>query len=387
VKVKPSTSVLLVGGSFSSLPIIKALSEYGLKLILISGDKTEPGHNFAEHSIVCDYSDVIESLKALDSIDFDYVVPSCNDKAYKLASIVASIRKLPGYDELQTCELISSKLKFREFTQSNDISSPKHFNKSKIMEDPTCFPILVKPNISFSGRGISKIFSSSEIETAEAAACAVGLEPNFTYEEFIDGTLHSVSVFISGQTIFESFFVDEFCEAYPYQVDNSNYPSRLTIENRVTVLKNLDKMIKKLNLVDGLLHAQFMLCDSGIKIIETMRRAPGDLYGNLIEYSSGFEYYKNYVSSFIAMDFEKIDLSNSNTRNIARYTATNVKSTNVNSFIVRKKLISFYPLAKCGDTVDQAPFGKSAIAFMEYNSSEALFQDQPNFGINSISQT
>jgi hypothetical protein len=102
-------NVLVIGGSFSAIPILKEIFKIGFSPIVISSDKSEPGHKFAAQSIYCDYSDVDKSIEALKDVHFDYVVPTCNDAAYKLGVAISYSRKLPGYDNLGVCELISSK--------------------------------------------------------------------------------------------------------------------------------------------------------------------------------------------------------------------------------------------------------------------------------------
>ena len=46
-------------------------------------------------------------------------------------------------------------------------------------------------------------------------------------------------------------------------------------------------------------HIQFILKDSKIFLIEMMLRCPGDLYGRLVELSTNFDYFGNYVKAYI----------------------------------------------------------------------------------------
>ena len=46
-------------------------------------------------------------------------------------------------------------------------------------------------------------------------------------------------------------------------------------------------------------HIQFILKDTKIFLIEMMLRCPGDLYGRLVELSTNFDYFGNYIKAYI----------------------------------------------------------------------------------------
>ena len=375
-------NVLVVGGSFSSIPILKEIVKIGYSPIVISADKGEPGHNFASQSIYCDYSDLEKSIDVLKDVHFDFVVPTCNDAAYKLGVAIAYDRKLPGYDNLAICEIISSKKLFRQFTEANNIFAPKLYSIDDSTAN-TIYPAIVKPNKSFSGRGISIVKNVEELAEAIKTAEANSEDLEYSIEEYVEGTLHSVSLFVEDFNIVDYFFVDEFCQTYEYAVDNSNFPSTLTEEVQYEVLETMKNIISKMRLTRGLLHTQFIKNENGHKIIEMMRRCPGDLYGRLIELSEDYQYHKNYLMGFIDGNFE----SNSPTiqKYIARYTETNRNNWHFESLKFKKVPLLVYPLKSSGDEVLSAPYGKSSIIFMEYESLEALSKAKPNFGHDYLS--
>ena len=152
-----------------------------------------------------------------------------------------------------------------------------------------------EPNKSFSGRGISIVNKEGELAEAIMIAKAISEDLEYSIEEYVEGTLHSVSLFVDDHNIVDYFFVDEFCQTYEYAVDNSNFPSTLTKEVQNEVLETMKSIISKMRLTRGLLHTQFIKNDAGHKIIEMMRRCPGDLYGRLMELSENYQYHKNYL--------------------------------------------------------------------------------------------
>ncbi len=376
-KYMEGKTALVIGGSYSALPIVRELVEKGLQVLLLTGDKSEPCSSYSKVLINVDYSDFEASKKSLEGLQFDFVVPSCNDTSYVLAAEIARERKLPGFDMETSVSIVNSKSKFRDFCVENSLPSPRQV-KVPLPAGEQLFPLLVKPNKSFSGRGISIVISETDFNSAIEIASAVSEDGGYAVEEFVEGTLHSVSSFISDHSVENAFFVDEFCRIYPYQVDNSNHPSILNNSIRRRVVREVERIASLLNLVDGLFHMQFIVNAEDFYFIESMRRCPGDLYGNLVEYSTGFNYYQAYVEGFLGLKFEANSECLPNPRPIARFTESSSIDRIFGSFTIGDEIYRFFPLVKPGDVIKSAPYGKSSIGFIHYPSLKTLFESLGN---------
>jgi biotin carboxylase len=367
------STALMIGGSYSALPIVRALTREGINIILVTGDTSEPCARYSQQLVKVDYSDIVASEELLSDLEFDYVIPSCNDSSYTLAAKLARDRQLPGYDTEASVSIINSKSKFREFCNVNSIPSPLKLQEPFDIGDNS-FPVVVKPNLSFSGRGISIVTSESKMKFAIDHARASSKDGNYTIEQYIDGTLHSISAYICGKSVSNVFFVDEFCRTYPYQVDTSNHPSILNQTIKSSVVSQLEKMSKLLNLVDGLVHIQFIVTNDKFFFIESMRRCPGDLYGHLIMYSTGFNYYRAYIEGFLGIEFENKGTLYPDLIPTARYTESSLDERVFESFTFETEVYKFFPLVKPGDKIDPAPYGKSSIGFFQFSSDDLLFE-------------
>ncbi len=67
-------TVLLIGASYSAVPIAKLIKELGFKLLILTGKPEEPATYFAEKVIAVDYSNQEESMQAIKNYKFDFVV-------------------------------------------------------------------------------------------------------------------------------------------------------------------------------------------------------------------------------------------------------------------------------------------------------------------------
>ena len=374
--------VLLIGTSFSAVPLLKNLKKEGCLIYVCGGLKDDPCHSYADRSFFIDYSNEEKLLQLCKDEEIDFIVPTCNDYSYNSASYVAKkLNKFNGFDDYETTMLLHTKNGFRNFTLKNNFPVPKAMKYEENLSLNTLnldFPILVKPDYSFSGKGMSKVYSINELETAITYAKSESKNNKVVLEEFVEGNLHSHSAFIQDGKILIDFFVDEYCSVYPYQVDSSSLSSILTKEIKDDVRISINRLVEILNLKDGLLHTQFISSKDKFWLIETMRRCPGDLYGTLIKKSTEVDFSKFYCNPFLNKKNNIDSLIQSNNL-VSRHTISIDKEIIFTSFNVELPLknVQIFPLKNSGYRLDKAPYDKSAIIFASFNNLEELKEQTP----------
>ena len=381
----PKKSALLVGSSYSAAPLLFALKKRGLHVAVCGNQKDDPCHQYADASFYFDYSHKDDLLDHVRQNSFDFLVPSCNDFAYLACSWVAHNCRFPGYDDWETALTLHSKDRFRDFCSKHDIPAPaRHVYGSAAGDetslDPTSYPVLVKPVDSFSGRGTTKVSTQHDLAAALCAARNMSRTGNAVIEAFVEGTLHSHSAFIQDRSIVWDGFVDEYCTVYPYQVNCSNCPSRLSGPLKDEVRQAMMCLIRGASLADGLLHTQFIASDSRFWIVETMRRCPGDLYGRLIEEATGLTYTDMYAAKFLGERYPKKLRQFDTEKFVGRHTVS-VSQSAISagpSFKIPGRKLSFVPLKMSGERLEPAPFDKMGIAFVEFEDAETMFAHVPH---------
>lgn len=378
-----SRRALLVGSSFSAVPVFCALKARGLHVSVCGNVLSDPCHQYADASFFVDYGDREVLLKVAQENRFDYLVPSCNDTAYMASTWVAEQCGFPGYDSMETASLMHTKGLFRRFTEEHALNAPRAVRigtDAAIDAGSLQAPYLVKPVDSFSGRGVSLVRDTEGLAEAVARARASSRSVEVVVEEFIEGSLHSHSAFFAGGEIVADFFVDEFCTVYPYQVNCSNHPSRLGEGPRAVMHAEMRKLVRLAGLCDGLLHTQFIERDGEIWVIECMRRCPGDLYNKLVEFSTGAPYTDFYVRPFLGealpppCDFPPLKFMGRHTISVDAPTVAFSFSHDVPARDVRT-----VPLKNSGERLDPAPYDKLAILFAEFATREEMLSIAPEF--------
>lgn len=373
---------LLVGSSFSAAPIFFALKNYGLHVSVCGNLKTDPCHQYADASFFIDYSKPEELMRVVESEKFDFLVPTCNDYSYLSCAPVAEKHGFFGFDRTNVATILHTKSEFREITEKYFLPSPKFIRQKKgipIETGALRFPLLVKPIDSFSGRGITKVSSYSELLVAVRNAIQASSTGEVVLEEFVEGSLHSHSAFIENKTVAFDFFVDEFCTVYPYQVNCSNHPSEVRNGIRTAMRDTVNQLAKILNLSDGLLHTQFIVNSDEFWIIECMRRCPGDLYGTMVEQSTGINYADLFVRPFLNMQLP-MDLQELATKYVGRHTISKQKSLVNFSFShnIPSTSVDIVSLKSSGEKLAAAPFDKLAILFAEFSDRETMIDVTQN---------
>lgn len=372
---------LLVGSSFSAAPIFFALKRHGLHVSVCGNAAEDPCHQYADASFYIDYSKPEALADVVKSNGFDYLVPTCNDYSYMSCAQVAAHRAFPGIDAHATALVLHTKDQFRAVSASLGLPVPRFISVKQWQADAghdLLYPLLVKPTDSFSGRGMTKVFSENDLEAATGAAIASSRIGEAVLEEFVEGSLHSHSAFIEEQRIVGDFFVDEFCTTYPYQVNCSNHPSCLPESVRTAMRASINLLVKALKLRDGLLHTQFICKGERFWVIECMRRCPGDLYGTLVELSTGIDYADFFVRPFLGLSLPSLQTEIC-TKYVGRHTVSRKESLVGLSFSHRipSQKVEIFPLKISGELIEKAPFDKLAILFAEFGSREELFSLTP----------
>jgi len=380
--------LIISGAGIAEIPLIKSAKNLGLFVITTGINTDAIGHNFSDQYIYGDYSNKQEMLHIVDKYQIDYILPGCNDFAILSASYIHDKRQIGIFDSLETSQTIHHKDRFRNFCYLQHISAPlairlskeeftlKHFSLSKHIQK-LHFPLIVKPIDLASGVGIQKVEDLKYLQKAIENAFQVSRESYIVIEEYIYGEHYSASLLIQNKKIIFQFFAQEYFNQGEFNVAGAFSTTELSSDTQQHLLKDIQKLINKLNLKDGLLHIQFIVRESYPYILEVTRRSPGDLYLLLVNHSVSIDYAELIIKSHCGI---KIDLpQHITTKPIVRECITAQKTGNTYTITLKKtpyyshiETIFFKKkhIEKIGE--------KLAIVFLEFSDFSKLFQCIPS---------
>ena len=330
--------LLLLGGGHAEIPLIKAAHALGYFVITTGNAREGLGHPYADKNVFEDFSDKEAMLELARRENVSAVCSGCNDFALLSTVYVCEKLGLPGHDSYETSLQIHHKDKYRALAErlgiptpravsvrnraefdalfdSQGIASPSARNDIQTMRndslrhsgeqnDPPrhceelcdeaiclAFPVIVKPIDLTGGKGIHKAANYEEAVAAYEDAVRRTREDHVVVEEFVTGSNHGFSaMLVKGKVVF--FFADN--EQYfvnKYMVSGASTPSTTSKRGLDLLCEYSERIAAELNLVDGILHIQYIERDDGIPvIIEICRRPPGDLYIRFVQYATGVNY-------------------------------------------------------------------------------------------------
>ena len=312
--------LLLLGGSHAEIPLIQAAHELGWYVITTGNNRDGLGHPYAEKNVFADFSDKDAMLALARSEGVQAVCSGCNDFALLSTTYVCEQLGLPGHDSYATSLEIHHKDKYRALAKRLGIPTPHAItvranvngeNQNRADFEAAIaqltFPIIVKPVDLTGGKGIHRATSVEEARAAYKDACSRTRQDHIVVEEFIEGTNHGFSaMLVKGKVAFafadnEQYFVNK------YLVSGANSPSTTSAAGLAKLRDYSERIARELNLVDGILHIQYIERADGTPfIIEICRRPPGDLYIKFVKYATGINYPKFIIMAETGEDISSI---------------------------------------------------------------------------------
>ena len=384
--------ILIVGGSHSDIPLIEAAKKMGLHVITTGNRPKDKGHQYSDEYEFADFSNKEEIYNLAKRKRVDAICSGSNDFALLSSSYAAEMLSLPGFDSYAIAKKLHHKDQFKNYAQKINLitSRSKSFTKDNFSLDELHdlrLPLIIKPVDLTGGKGITRVNSYEEVDTAIEKLLQISKQPRFVVEEYFEGTLHSYSTFIVNKKVSFEYFDNEFSYKNPYLVSTSTSPGLVRESTRKLVKAEAEKIASGLNLVDGILHAQFLEGNDSFRIIEFTRRLPGDFYGIPLYLSTKFDQAQSILKCSLGQDL-KIDEDYKQSKFVSRHCAMSAKNGIFSQIHlaseIKPYIVGQFNLMKPGEEITNYLSQKAAIYFIEYPSKEKMLYLNAN--INDLIQ-
>ena len=372
-----SKKLLLLGGGHAEIPLIQAAHELGWYVITTGNDRKGLGHPYADKNVFADFSDMETMLALARGENVQAVCSGCNDFALLSTVYVCEKLGLPGHDDLATSLEIHHKDKYRALATRLGIPTPKAIavhNEGEFAAaiSELTFPIIVKPVDLTGGKGIHRAETRKEAFAAYNDAVSRTRQDHVVVEEFVQGSNHGFSAMLVKGKVAFAFADNEQYFLNKYMVSGANSPTA-TSEIGLSKLRDYSERIaKELNLVDGILHIQYIeKADGTPVIIEICRRPPGDLYIKFVKYATGVDYPKFIVMAETGEDISGIvDVSTQGywLRHCVMPTCEGVVRDVVFAPEIESNIVEKFLWFKSGDVIADKLLYKAGIVFFKFNS-------------------
>lgn len=384
--------VLLLNGSYSEIPLIKAIQDLGYSVVVLGNNEQAPGNKLADRYVKCDYSNREAVLKIAQNEGICAIVSCCHDFGIRTAAWIGEQLGLKGHDDIEKIEMLHLKDKYRELAKKLGVKTPKvikcnNTDVNKIINNIS-FPLIIKAVDLTTGHGMTKCTTKDELEPALKLALSKTRLDYVIAEEFIEGTNHGFSTFLqNGKIVF--YFVDnEQHNINQYLVSGASTTTKVPQSAIKQLITDCEKIAKDLNLVDGIFHIQFILDKNNQPtILEVTRRAPGDLYIKLVQFATGINYPELIVKAEMGLPLGEIKQIYPKYHIVRHCIMSNnkgvIKDVEIDENIKEKvKVKDSFTCWKEGDVIEDEKLYKAGILFIYFDTEEEMDSTIPK--LNSL---
>ena len=307
--------LLILGGHYSQIPIIKKAREMGLYVITCDYLKSNLGHQYADEHYDINYTDKEEILALAKSLKIDGITCFATDAAAPTVAYVAEKLGLPS-NPYNSIEILSNKEKFRNFLKQNRFSVPKTKAYNTLEELISDFhnldlPVMIKPVDSSASRGVAKIESLDLLEEKVKQALSFSMEKRFVIEEFIEKQGYQITgdaFYVNEKLVFRAFANSHFLNATitpvnPFVPIGPSWPSNFSKSVQDQIHDEIQRIIKILDLKTGALNFDIQIDSNGsIYFLDIGSRNGGNLIPTVTKYATGIDMIEYTIKAALGED-------------------------------------------------------------------------------------
>lgn len=308
--------VMFLGGSAHQLSAIQYAKKQGYCTVLCDYLDDNPGQFIADEFYCESTTDKKTILEIAIQTNIDGIVAYASDPAAATAAYVGNKLNLPS-NPYESVLILTKKDLFRKFLREHSFNCPRAKSFTTLKEAQQSlegfqFPLMVKPTDASGSKGVTRIDTPEELESAFEYSLSNSREKTVIIEEYIEMAhkyLIGGDVFVFNGKI--EFFGLLNChrnlKVNSYIPIGKSHPLFIEEEKQVVVRNELQKVIDLLKINRGALNIEVMFDKNGkLYIIEMGPRNGGNMIPELLKMVTGVDLVKATVE--VALDNKKINV-------------------------------------------------------------------------------
>ena len=306
--------VLVLGGGFDQIALIKELRSRGNIVYLVDFLENPPARRYADCHWQISTLDENAVYELAKKERVELIATACTDQALMTVASISEKMGLPCYISAQTARNVTNKAFMKKkFIESgiptakcSVLKNLKDLDKFKVQE--LSFPLVVKPCDCNSSKGVVKVESYAELELAVIHAFELSRGRSVIVEEFKAGEEISIDVWKDAEDT-KILSVTKTRKLKENRDNFTIYQSQYPIELSQTLVKKIhdlaSEICKAFELENCPLLIQGILHGDNISVVEFSARMGGGSKYKLIEYMANVDIMKIYVNRILG-DEEQI---------------------------------------------------------------------------------
>lgn len=304
---------MIIGAGFGQLPAIKKAKEMNYRVITIDKNPEALGFPYADVALTIDVVDFKEAIKAAKKYKIDGVMTMQTDLPIPTVGAIVDELNLPGVG-LEVAENCSNKIKTRLLFAQKKVPQPS-FRVVKNLEEANKavkeigIPCVIKSPDSSGSRGVTKVKSLDEVESALNEAFKFSRLDQVLVEEFIDGIEIGAQGFSINNKCVKVLLHNDTLSTPPYMIPvGHSFPIIMSEEKRLKAEQAVATAVDALGIKSGPTNVDIILDKTGeIKVIEIGARIGATCLPELVEYFTGIDWVKATILNSLNEPFSLIE--------------------------------------------------------------------------------
>ena len=304
--------LLLLGGAHYLRPVIREAHALGLYVITCDYLPDNAAHKLSDQYLNISILDKDAVLDAARELKIDGVMSFACDPGVVTAAYVAEKLGLPYPASYESTCILQDKGRFRAFLRDNGFTVPwahSYTDKQAALHDAKSFtwPCIVKPVDCAGSKGVRRVDSSFELESAIDYALDFSHSAAFIIEQFITqrGYSSDTDCFVKdGVLCYCSFDEQRFDREAenPYTPAAYSWPSSMPQEIQAELKSELQRLMTLLGITTGVFNIETRQgTDGRAYIMECTPRGGGNRLSEVLEMATGTKLVQNAVRAAVGL--------------------------------------------------------------------------------------
>ena len=304
--------LLLLGGAHYLRPVIREAHALGLHVITCDYLPDNAAHKLSDQYLNISILDKDAVLDAARELKIDGVMSFACDPGVVTAAYVAEKLGLPSPGSFESTCILQDKGRFRAFLRDNGFTVPwahSYTDRQAALADAKNFtwPCIVKPVDCAGSKGVRRVDSSFELESAIDYALDFSHSGAFIIEQFITqkGYSSDTDCFVKdGVLCYCSFDEQRFDREAenPYTPAAYSWPSGMPQEIQAELRSELQRLMTLLGITTGVFNIETRQgTDGRAYIMECTPRGGGNRLSEVLEMATGTKLVQNAVRAAVGL--------------------------------------------------------------------------------------
>lgn len=290
-------TLLLLGGSRYSLPVIEAAHDLGVRVITCDYLPDNYAHRFSDGYVNASIVDKDAVLAAAESVGADGVMSFAADPGVVAAAYAAERLGLPFQGSYKAVSILQDKERFRSFLRGNGFNCPEvrifqSADEAAEHADSITYPVIAKPVDSAGSKGCSRVESPDGLKGAVEYALSFSRDGRCIVEQFLEkrGDSSDADGFLmKGRFECVSFTSQLFDPKAPNPYTPAAYsmPASIPDWSQSELASELQRLADLLDLRDGVFNIETRLATDGKPyIMEVSPRGGGNRLSEMLRFAT-----------------------------------------------------------------------------------------------------